>query len=67
MTGATLARRFERSGSGRGDAANKYGVLYKRSDGRYRSTGRDLWIFQKDGEAWIAVWRTMLDVEEHAV
>ena len=44
----------------------QYNMLYERSDSRYRSTGRDLWIFQKDSEAWIAVWRTMLDVEERA-
>jgi len=29
-------------------------------------TGRDLWVFQKQGRGWIAVWRTMLDLEENA-
>ena len=44
----------------------RYEMVYERSGNRYRSTGRDLWVFQKKDEAWIAVWRTMLDVEEHA-
>lgn len=45
----------------------RYEMVYERSGKRYRSTGRDLWIFQKQGEAWIAVWRTMLDLEENAI
>jgi ketosteroid isomerase-like protein len=44
----------------------RYDVLYERSGERYHSTGRDLWVFQNQGSAWIAVWRTMLDVEEKA-
>lgn len=43
----------------------RYDMVYERSGKRYRSTGRDLWVFQKDAGAWIAVWRTMLDREEH--
>ena len=42
----------------------QYDMIYLRSGNRYRSTGRDLWVFQKQGGAWIAVWRTMLDVKE---
>ncbi|MCK4415210.1 MAG: nuclear transport factor 2 family protein [Candidatus Eisenbacteria sp.] len=45
----------------------RYEMSYERSGGRYHATGRDLWVFQKDGAAWLAVWRTMLDVEQHAV
>jgi predicted lipid-binding transport protein (Tim44 family) len=42
----------------------RYRMVYVRSDEHYHSTGRDLWVFQKQDNAWIAVWRTMLDVEE---
>jgi hypothetical protein len=44
----------------------RYEMVYERSGGRFRSTGRDLWVFQSQGRAWIAVWRTMLDMEETA-
>ena len=44
----------------------RYDMIYQRSGERYRSTGRDLWVFQKQDSAWIAVWRTMLDMEENA-
>ena len=47
-------------------AAFRFEMIYERSARRYRSTGRDLWVFQRLGGAWIAVWRTMLDMEEHA-
>ena len=43
----------------------RYEMLYELSGKRYRSTGRDLWVFQKQDRAWIAVWRTMLDMEEN--
>ena len=45
-------------------ATFQYEMIYERSGERYRSTGRDLWIFQSQGENWIAVWRTMLDTQE---
>ena len=44
----------------------RYDMVYERSGERYHSTGRDLWVFQNQGSAWIAVWRTMLDTEEKA-
>lgn len=44
----------------------RYEMVYERSDERYRSTGRDLWVFEDQRGGWIAVWRTMLDVEEKA-
>jgi ketosteroid isomerase-like protein len=44
----------------------RYDMLYERSGERYHSTGRDLWVFRKEGSAWIAVWRTMLDMQEDA-
>jgi hypothetical protein len=42
----------------------QYEMVYERSGERYRSTGRDLWVFQGEGDAWIAVWRTMLEMQE---
>ena len=44
----------------------QYDMVYERSGAQYRSTGRDLWVFQLQDTAWIAVWRTMLDMEENA-
>src|SRR3954471_9793477 len=44
----------------------QYEMIYERSGERYRSTGRDLWVFQSQGDAWIAVWRTMLEMQEQA-
>ena len=41
-----------------------YEMVYSRSGERYRATGRDLWIFQKKGAAWVALWRTMMDLSE---
>ena len=45
-------------------ATFQYEMVYERSGERYRSTGRDLWVFQSEGDAWIAVWRTMLEMRE---
>ncbi|HSU61650.1 MAG TPA: nuclear transport factor 2 family protein [Bryobacteraceae bacterium] len=42
----------------------QYEMLYERSDGRYHSTGRDLWVFQNHTDGLTAVWRTMLDLDE---
>jgi ketosteroid isomerase-like protein len=42
----------------------RYQMLYERSGQRYRATGRDLWVFEKTGERWLAVWRAMLDLNE---
>jgi len=44
----------------------QYEMIYERSAERYRATGRDLWIFQSQGDAWIAVWRAMLEIHEEA-
>jgi ketosteroid isomerase-like protein len=46
-------------------ATFRYEMLYERSGERYRCTGRDLWVFQRQDGGWIAVWRTMLDMEEN--
>jgi len=42
----------------------RYEMLYERSGGRYRATGRDFWVFSRENDAWIAVWRTMFDMQE---
>jgi ketosteroid isomerase-like protein len=44
----------------------RYEMVYDRSGERYRATGRDLWVFQLHAGEWLAVWRTMLDLEENA-
>ena len=45
-------------------ASFRYQMVYERSGKRYRATGRDLWVFAREGDGWIAVWRAMLDVAE---
>jgi Domain of unknown function (DUF4440) len=42
----------------------RFEMIYQRSGESYRSTGRDLWVFQNQGGEWLAVWRIMLDIEE---
>ncbi|HEX4169577.1 MAG TPA: nuclear transport factor 2 family protein [Bryobacteraceae bacterium] len=42
----------------------RYEMVYERSGEQYHATGRDLWVFENQSDAWIAVWRTMLDMEE---
>jgi hypothetical protein len=44
----------------------RYELLYERSTQRYRSTGRDLWVFHNQNGNWIAVWRAMLDMHEES-
>jgi Domain of unknown function (DUF4440) len=44
----------------------QYEMIYERSDTRYRATGRDLWVFERHGDSCLAVWRTMLDMQENA-
>ncbi len=44
----------------------RYDMVYVRSGEGYRATGRDLWVFQQQDGAWIAVWRAMLEMEENA-
>lgn len=45
----------------------RYEMVYLRSGERHRAAGRDLWVFQQQAGAWIAVWRAMLDLQEEAV
>ena len=39
-------------------------MLYERGEYRERSTGRDLWVFERFSDRWLAVWRTMMDLGE---
>ena len=52
---------------GAGVVSYRFDMTYRRGDGTWRSSGRDLWVLIREGEAWRAVWRTMLDVAEEAV
>jgi len=45
----------------------RYRMLYERAGHAYRASGRDLWVFEEESGAWLAVWRTMLDLCETAL
>jgi hypothetical protein len=45
-------------------ASFQYEMVYERSGGKYRASGRDLWVFARCNGEWLAVWRTMLDMSE---
>jgi uncharacterized protein (TIGR02246 family) len=50
-----------------GDAAVatfRYEMVYERAGAKYRATGRDLWVFVRQGGEWLAMWRAMLDAQE---
>lgn len=42
----------------------RFDMLYERTSYRERSTGRDVWAFERGGGKWIAVWRTMAELKE---
>jgi len=42
----------------------EFEMIYETAEYRARSTGRDFWIFEKQGNKWLAVWRTMMDVRD---
>lgn len=48
-------------------AVAQYGfaMVYERAGARWRSTGWDVWVFEKRGSSeWVAVWRTMQGLAE---
>jgi hypothetical protein len=45
----------------------RFEMVYEREGSRYRATGRDLWVFSRQEAGWVAVWRTMLDLQEEPV
>ena len=42
----------------------QFEMLYEREKYQEQSKGRDLWVFQYITGKWVAVWRTMMDLEE---
>jgi hypothetical protein len=42
----------------------RYEIDYERSGKRYESTGRDLYVLRLSKGRWLAIWRTMLEIEE---
>jgi hypothetical protein len=45
-------------------ASYAFEMSYERKGDKYLSRGRDLWIFARKQDEWVAVWRTMLDLTE---
>ena len=45
-------------------ATFQFEMLYERAKYQERSKGRDLWVFQYISGKWVAVWRTMMELEE---
>jgi len=45
-------------------ASFQFEMLYERAKYQERSKGRDLWVFQLISGKWVAVWRTMMELEE---
>jgi len=61
------ARRLEHQVDVAGDTAVvtfRYDMVYERSGERFHSTGRDLWVFQNQGGAWITSGE-QFDMEEN--
>ncbi len=48
-------------------ASFAFEFTYARDGQKYRGTGRDVWVFEKSQDNWLAVWRTMLNVFEESV
>lgn len=42
-------------------------VTYERDGQAYAGSGRDLWVFGRSDDRWLAVWRMLLDLQEKAV
>jgi len=45
-------------------ASFKFNMVYDRVSYRAQSSGRDVWAFERIGDRWLAVWRTMIELEE---
>jgi len=45
-------------------ASYSFEILYEREGRRWYGTGRDLWVFEQESDTWVAVWRTMIDLQE---
>ena len=44
-------------------ATFRFHMLYERPAYREDSIGRDLWVFHREADGWVAVWRTMLELK----
>ena len=45
-------------------ASFQFEMLYERAKYKEQSKSRDLWVFQYISGKWVAVWRTMMELEE---
>jgi hypothetical protein len=45
-------------------ASYAFEMTYERNGDKYLSKGRDLWVFTRRQDEWVAMWRTMLDLME---
>ncbi|MGD2152920.1 MAG: nuclear transport factor 2 family protein [Gemmatimonadales bacterium] len=45
-------------------ASYTFQMIHEREGVKYASSGRDLFVFNREAGVWRAVWRTMLDVAE---
>ena len=50
-----------------GVARYRFEMTYEHGGGRYRSTGRDFWVFEEHAGRWLAVWRTIFEVTDEPV
>jgi Domain of unknown function (DUF4440) len=41
----------------------RFDMVYERASYREHSTGRDVWAFERVDEKWLAVWRTMVELQ----
>jgi hypothetical protein len=41
----------------------RFNMLYERSSYRERSLGQDIWVFHYTNGKWLAIWRTMVNLE----
>lgn len=48
-------------------AVLSFEMIHETDGARYRSAGRDMWVFALHAGCWLAVWRAMLDVREESV
>ncbi|RPI18609.1 MAG: nuclear transport factor 2 family protein [Ignavibacteriae bacterium] len=41
----------------------QFDIIYKMNEKTYSETGRDLFVFNKENDKWLAVWRTLVNLE----
>ncbi len=45
----------------------RFDITYERDRQAYHSTGRNIWVLQKESGRWLATWRTMLEEADEPV